>query len=185
MGVRKHTVFGLYISLCLPFVEKGNPSGVVRVSLSEVDPQLAAVLDALPVPVVLLDGRGRVSWGNAAGGQACGRSLDDIRGRPFWELAPAVAGGARAAAEAVLAGHGPRSIDGAREMSSRETKPLHWHLAAIANGTGEIAQVVATAREDDAPSASSRGAPEAAIEPVHSMTRYLGACAAERSALQS
>lgn len=141
--------------------------------MSEVDPQLAAVLDALPVPVVLLDGRGRVSWGNAAGGQACGRSLDDIRGRPFWELAPAVAGGARAAVEAVLAGHGPRSIDGAREMSSRETKPLHWHLAAIANGTGEIAQVVATAREDDAPSASSRGAPEAAIEPVHSMTRYL------------
>ena len=91
----------------------------------------------------------------------------------FGELAPAVAGGASAAVEAVLAGHGPCSIDGAREMSSRETKPLHWHLAAIANGTGEIAQVVATAREDDAPSASSRGAPEAAIEPVHSMTRYL------------
>ena len=173
MGVRKHTVFGLYIFPVPPICEKGNPSGVVRVSLSEVDPQLAAVLDALPVPVVLLDGRGRVSWGNAAGGQACGRSLDDIRGRPFWELAPAVAGGASAAVEAVLAGHGPRSIDGAREMSSRETKPLHWHLAAIANGTGEIAQVVATAREDDAPSASSRGAPEAAIEPVHSMTRYL------------
>jgi two-component system CheB/CheR fusion protein len=108
------------------------------------DALAAAVLDAIPSLVVVVDRTGCIVRCNRAFERAFGYSLEEVRGRAPWEVfvVPEEADSVRAAFASLLASRAPAQHENQCRTRDGEIRLVAWSDAAILDAAGEVLHVV-------------------------------------------
>lgn len=129
---------------------------------------VAILLDAVGVPVFVLDREGRVVRFNQACQELSGYTLEELRGVPLAErlLSEEEANGLRIACEQVFAGRYPQHHEHGWSRRDGGRRRLAWRLHALTDQTGKVACVVAAGHDvtEERERAASHGALAASEE---------------------
>jgi PAS domain S-box-containing protein len=114
-------------------------------------PDAREVLDALYAFVGVLTTDGVLVEANRAPLAAAGITIDDVRGRPFWDCGwwdydPAVQARCRAACEAAARGESVRFDVGVR-MAGDTVMPIDFQIAPLRDASGRITHLIPSAVE--------------------------------------
>lgn len=103
-----------------------------------------AVLETAGAVIILVERTGKVAYLNPAGQRLTGYALDDVRGRPFWEvfLLPAEATQVRKVFDDLCAGHFPNTFQNHWRTRWGRVRLLTWANTALTDGEGAVAFVL-------------------------------------------
>jgi PAS domain S-box-containing protein len=107
---------------------------------------VSAVLDTAGALVLVLDRGGRVVRFNEACRRSSGYTLEEARGRPFWELflLPEEVEEVRAIFSSLKAGEFPNSHENHWLTKTGEQRVVSWSNTALTDDSGEVEYVIAT-----------------------------------------
>ena len=107
---------------------------------------VSAVLDTAGALVLVLDQGGRVVRFNEACRRSSGYTLEEARGRPFWELflLPEEVNEVRAVFSSLKAGEFPNAHENHWRTKAGERRRVSWSNTALTDAGGEVEYVIAT-----------------------------------------
>ncbi|MBI3695430.1 MAG: PAS domain S-box protein [Acidobacteria bacterium] len=107
---------------------------------------VSAVLDTAGALVVVLDSEGRIERFNRACERITGYSLEEVRGKPFWDLflTPEEAGPVRAVFQKLLAGDFPNHYENYWVAKDGSLHRIGWSNTVLLNSKGAVEHVIGT-----------------------------------------
>lgn len=107
---------------------------------------VSAVLDTAGALVVVLDAEGRIERFNRACERITGYSLEEVRGKPFWDLflTPEEAAPVRAVFQKLLAGDFPSHYENHWVAKDGSRRRIAWSNTVLLNSKDAVEHVIAT-----------------------------------------